>query len=114
MAPHPSRGDHHRGYSPIGQERVKHLNDSLLSNDQGGEDGDCRLNLEEGMDGDLKESFESGREDCLVEPNIWPPGDVLPGFREMCMDYFWVCSSLRLFSLLCFILRLHPAILWMT
>lgn len=112
MAPHPSRGDHHRGYSPIGQEKVKQLavDDSLDSTESL-----SYPNEQEGVDdGDLKESFESGREDCLVEPNIWPPGDVLPGFREMCMDYFWVCSSLRLFSLLCFILRLHPAILWMT
>ena len=39
---------------------------------------------------DVKESFESGREDDAQMPNIWLPEDVLPGFREACMDMYWV------------------------
>ena len=26
-------------------------------------------------------------------PNIWLPEDVLPGFREACMDFYWVSTS---------------------
>jgi hypothetical protein len=42
---------------------------------------------------DYKESFESGREDDPVMPNIWPPENVLPGFRQACLDFYWVCNS---------------------
>ena len=44
---------------------------------------------------DVKESFECGREDDKVMPNIWLPDGVLPGFKEACLDFFWVCSVLR-------------------
>ena len=43
---------------------------------------------------DVKESFESGREDDSVMPNIWLPDGVLPGFKEACLDYFWVSSRI--------------------
>lgn len=39
---------------------------------------------------DVKESFESGREDDAAMPNIWLPDGVLPGFKEACLDFFWV------------------------
>jgi hypothetical protein len=39
---------------------------------------------------DVKESFECGREGDEVMPNIWLPDDVLPGFKEACLDFFWV------------------------
>ena len=39
---------------------------------------------------DVKESFESGREDDAAMPNIWLPEGVLPGFKEACLDFFWV------------------------
>ena len=39
---------------------------------------------------DMKESFECGWEDYDIMPNIWLPEDVLPGFKEACMDFYWV------------------------
>jgi hypothetical protein len=42
--------------------------------------------------GDVKESFECGREDDSLMPNIWLPEDVLPGFKEVCLDFYWVSS----------------------
>jgi hypothetical protein len=39
---------------------------------------------------DMKESFESGREQDEAMPNIWLPEGILPGFREACLDFFWV------------------------
>jgi len=39
---------------------------------------------------DIKESFEAGREDDPVMPNIWYPDGVLPGFKDACLDFFWV------------------------
>lgn len=45
---------------------------------------------------DMKESFECGREDDPAMPNIWVPDGVLPGFKEACLDFYWVCSSSHL------------------
>ena len=39
---------------------------------------------------DVKESFECGREDDPYMPNIWLPDSVLSGFKETCMDFYWV------------------------
>jgi hypothetical protein len=39
---------------------------------------------------DVKESFEVGREEDEHMPNIWLPNGVLPGFKEACLDFFWV------------------------
>ena len=48
---------------------------------------------------DVKESFECGREECTEMPNIWLPEAVLPGFKEACLDFFWVCpAKIPLFS----------------
>ena len=41
----------------------------------------------------MKESFESGRENDEAMPNIWLPPDVLPGFQEACLSFFWVRSK---------------------
>ena len=40
---------------------------------------------------DIKESFEVGREDDGEMPNIWYPAGVLPGFKEVCLDFYRVC-----------------------
>ncbi|KAF8243849.1 Clavaminate synthase-like protein [Wilcoxina mikolae CBS 423.85] len=37
---------------------------------------------------ECKESFDIGREDDPVTPNIWPPEDILPGFRETNVHLF--------------------------
>lgn len=41
---------------------------------------------------DIKEIFEVGREDHEEMPNIWYPDGILPGFREACLDFYWVCG----------------------
>ena len=41
---------------------------------------------------DVKESFECGWEENPGMPNIWLPEDVLPGFKEACMDFYRVRS----------------------
>ena len=42
---------------------------------------------------DVKENFECGREDDLIH-NIWPPEGVFPGFKEACLEFFWVGSCI--------------------
>ena len=44
---------------------------------------------------DVKESYECGWEENAGMPNIWLPEEVLPGFKEACMDFYWVRGSLR-------------------
>jgi isopenicillin N synthase-like dioxygenase len=39
----------------------------------------------------MKESFEVGSEDNDFMPNIWLPEGVLPGFKEGCLGFYWVC-----------------------
>ena len=41
---------------------------------------------------DVKESFEVGREPDPAMCNIWLPEGVFPGFKEACLDFFWVCK----------------------
>jgi len=48
---------------------------------------------------DVKESFESGRENDEVMPNIWLPDGVLPGFKEACLEFFWVSFPLATCSI---------------
>ncbi|RDB21864.1 hypothetical protein Hypma_011153 [Hypsizygus marmoreus] len=66
------------GYSPPGLEKISQV-----------VEGD----LEKGKD--VKESFESGREEDELMPNIWLPDGVLPGFKEACLDFFWICFQLE-------------------
>lgn len=44
---------------------------------------------------DAKESFECGREDDPGMDNIWLPDDYLPGFKEGCLDFFWVWALIQ-------------------
>jgi len=74
------------GYSAIGAEKVvQHLYDheDIL---------EARKKR-----ADVKESFEVGREDDELMPNIWFAEDILPGFRETCLAFFWVCFFFFLF-----------------
>lgn len=84
LAPHPESGAHHRGYSPLGMEKVAH---HLY---EASEIAENRAKAQ-----DVKENFECGREDDEMMPNIWLPEGVLPGFKEACLDYFWKCSELQ-------------------
>ncbi|KAL1394231.1 thymine dioxygenase [Phyllosticta capitalensis] len=77
LAPHPPGGSHHRGYSAPGVEKVtQHTY------------GADTLAALRAAAPDVKESFECGNAANAAQPNIWPPEDVLPGFREGCMRFF--------------------------
>lgn len=82
LAPHPPGGSHHRGYSAPGLEKVS----------QHKYDADEIAKLREVPD--YKESFESGNIDDEAQPNIWLPGDKLPGFRAFMEEYFIICRNL--------------------
>lgn len=78
------------GYSAPGREKVYHLKS----------DGDVpdmkkNTNTDVEVQKDIKESFELGREDDPVMPNIWYPDGILPGFREACMDFYWVSTPIK-------------------
>lgn len=59
----------------------------------------------------IKESFDTGNPDEDEQPNIWPPEELLPGFREFMEDFFQQCSGLvrQLFEALSIALNLSPA-----
>ncbi|KAM0253060.1 hypothetical protein ACHAQJ_007436 [Trichoderma viride] len=79
-APHPPEAWHHRGYSNVGREKVSQMvfDEASIS---------AARNVP-----DVKESFEIGRDDEEARlPNIWPPQDVLPGFREFFTKFYEIC-----------------------
>ncbi|KAF8188902.1 thymine dioxygenase [Mycena galopus ATCC 62051] len=85
LAPHPPSGTHHRGYSSPGQEKVvQHVYDADAIAEQ-------RV-----LAPDVKESFECGREGNPVEPNIWLPDGLLSGFKESCLEFYWLCHEVEL------------------
>lgn len=112
LAPHPADGTHHRGtgdplsyciktyrhagYSAPGVEKVAQ---NVFDPDE--------LVKHRAKAPDVKESFESGREDDPAMPNIWPPEGVLPGFKEACLDFYWVSS----FSALLCVTNIHHSLL---
>ncbi|KAJ4317072.1 hypothetical protein N0V84_007525 [Fusarium piperis] len=63
-APHPDTPIPHRGYSGPGREYA------------------AAKTAEE-------ESFEMGSEENKREPNIWPPDEVYPGFRDCLLKFYW-------------------------
>ncbi|KAJ7123311.1 Clavaminate synthase-like protein [Mycena crocata] len=80
LAPHPPSGAHHRGYSSPGREKI-------IYGPRGGAPD---------VAPDLKEHFECGREEDEEMPNIWLPDGVLPGFKENCLDFYWLCYGVEL------------------
>lgn len=81
-SPHPPGGSHHRGYSGLGLEKVSQnvFDEAELK--------------EARTVPDYKESYESGNVDDPYQPNIWPPEDVIPGFREFMQRFFGGCAAL--------------------
>ncbi len=45
---------------------------------------------------DVKESFECGWEESKSMPNIWLPDGTLSGFKEACLDFYWVGMVIKL------------------
>ncbi|KAJ7618700.1 thymine dioxygenase [Roridomyces roridus] len=86
LAPHPPSGEHHRGYSAPGREKVV----------QYGYGEDLNLAQAEGEAPDFKEHFECGSEPNVGCPNIWLPDGALPGFKETCLDFYYFCYGVQL------------------
>lgn len=83
LAPHPPGGAHHRGYSAPGLEKVTQHTYAP-----------SELSAQRKQTPDCKESFEAGNAADTTQPNIWPPEEVLPGFRAFVQDYFALCARL--------------------
>ncbi|KAI2624876.1 Clavaminate synthase-like protein [Hypoxylon sp. NC1633] len=82
LAPHPPGPTVHRGYSWPGLEKVSQ---DIIK------DGDEAKEAKNRMVEDVKESYEIGSEESQLQPNVWLPQDVLPGFREFMTDFYWKC-----------------------
>ncbi|KAI1098913.1 thymine dioxygenase [Jackrogersella minutella] len=82
LAPHPPGPTVHRGYSWPGLEKVSQ---DIIK------DGDETREVENRKISDVKESYEIGSEESELQPNVWLPEDVLPGFREFAMQFYWKC-----------------------
>jgi isopenicillin N synthase-like dioxygenase len=116
-APHPASSTPHRGYSPVGMEKV-YAKEDLGREDvemsagvvlEGVKDFKVRLlppyvlvglfgweillKLGGFSEGDVlrrrQESFEIGSEENASQPNIWLPEEVLPGFRAWMTEFYW-------------------------
>ncbi|KAI5193529.1 thymine dioxygenase [Aureobasidium subglaciale] len=84
-APHPAGPDVHRGYSYPGLEKVS----QVYGVDADSEDVGRALREVK----DCKESYEIGSEDNSFMPNVWLPEDVLPGFRDFGLSFYWKCNA---------------------
>ncbi|RYP32427.1 hypothetical protein DL767_005191 [Monosporascus sp. MG133] len=82
LAPHPPGPNVHRGYSWPGLEKV--TQDII-------EEGDEATEAENRKIADVKESYEIGSEDFELQPNVWLPEEVLPGFRSFMTQFYWTC-----------------------
>ncbi|KAI5857294.1 thymine dioxygenase [Durotheca rogersii] len=82
LAPHPPGPSVHRGYSWPGLEKVSQ---DIIR------EGDGRKEAENRKIADFKESYEIGSEHSQLQPNIWLPEDILPGFREFMTRFYWKC-----------------------
>ncbi|KAI1639065.1 hypothetical protein F4809DRAFT_597477 [Biscogniauxia mediterranea] len=82
LAPHPPGPSVHRGYSWPGLEKV-----SQIIFKEGEEDKEA----ENRKVSDVKESYEIGSDDNELQPNVWLPEEVLPGFRTFMTQFYWKC-----------------------
>ncbi|RYP15474.1 hypothetical protein DL765_005681 [Monosporascus sp. GIB2] len=82
LAPHPPGPNVHRGYSWPGLEKVTQ---NII------EEGDEATEAKSRKIPDVKESYEIGSEDFELQPNVWLPEEVLPGFRSFMTQFYWTC-----------------------
>ncbi|KAI0005240.1 thymine dioxygenase [Xylariaceae sp. FL0662B] len=82
LAPHPPGPYIHRGYSWPGLEKVSQ---DIIK------DGDDKREAENRKVSDVKESYEIGSENFELQPNVWLPEEVLPGFRSFMTEFYWKC-----------------------
>lgn len=84
-APRPEESWHHRGYSSVGREKVTQMIFDEAS-----------ISAARSVP-DVKESYEIGRDDKEAPlANVWPPQDLLPGFREFFTKFYDVCYAAEL------------------
>ncbi|KAK2731314.1 hypothetical protein FQN55_004773 [Onygenales sp. PD_40] len=81
-APHPEESSVYRGYSWPGLEKVSQV---LSEKD----DPELAKKLREITD--YKESYDMGSEQDSYQPNVWISEDMLPGFRDFMMKFYWEC-----------------------
>ncbi|KAL7422068.1 hypothetical protein Q5752_003843 [Cryptotrichosporon argae] len=86
-APHPPRGDQHRGYSAIGLEQVSQM---VFDQD--------KLAALRGHGADFKESYDMGKDGGALN-NIWIEDKYLPGFRDACTAYMSTCRGVQVMAL---------------
>ncbi|CAK9782715.1 unnamed protein product [Cutaneotrichosporon oleaginosum] len=84
-APHPPRGDQHRGYSGVGVEQV-----SQMVFDE------ARLHELRGKGADFKESFDMGSDHSPRCQNVWIEEHYLPGFRAGCEHFMSIGRALQM------------------
>ncbi|RYP72526.1 hypothetical protein DL771_004166 [Monosporascus sp. 5C6A] len=82
LAPHPPGPNVHRGYSWPGLEKVTQ---NIIK------EGDEATEAKNREIADFKESYEIGSEDFELQPNVWLPEEVLPGFRSFMTQFYWTC-----------------------
>jgi isopenicillin N synthase-like dioxygenase len=87
IRPAPVKGDRNyiaRGYSPPGKEKINQNNYT--------EDAIRKAHEVK----DARESFDMGADvgvPAIREPNVWPAEELLPGFKDFCMEFFWTCNK---------------------
>lgn len=72
-----------RGYSPIGGEKISQSIDG---------DEVSKLRQVE----DVRDMFDFGADvgvPSIREPNMWPSEEVLPGFKDFSLKFFWTCNE---------------------
>jgi isopenicillin N synthase-like dioxygenase len=87
-APHPPGYVPHRGYSYPGLEQV-HAKKKMEDEGKPVED----LPEDTSSTKELKESYEIGSETNPPQTNIWLPDEVLPGFRDTMLDFYWALAE---------------------
>ncbi|KAH6604788.1 flavonol synthase flavanone 3-hydroxylase [Trichoderma cornu-damae] len=81
-APRPAEAWHHRGYSSVGREKVSQMvfDEAAIAAARSVPD--------------VKESFDIGRSDDEADiANVWPPRQVLPGFRDFFESFYEICYA---------------------
>lgn len=84
-APHPPGFDVDRGYSSIGKEKSGLV--SAVTDEQ----RKIALSIDE-----VRESFAMGSQENPREPNVWYDEELLPGFREWSLGFYWECNRLTM------------------
>ncbi|KAF3907190.1 hypothetical protein ABW21_db0208953 [Orbilia brochopaga] len=93
-APHPPGFAVHRGYSHSGLEKVSNLTAGTNGFTNGRANGINKAAMELARQiPDLKESYDMGSEHNAEQPNVWPPPNLIPGFRGFMTGFYWTLAE---------------------